>query len=60
KMDATLIGSLLNRSQQLESMSKNGLFSRILIDDATMQAVGNYTTIEFVKQQGSNSFEIKF
>ncbi|MFZ5951237.1 MAG: adenylate/guanylate cyclase domain-containing protein [Candidatus Rifleibacteriota bacterium] len=60
KMDATLIGFLLNKSQQLESMSKHGRFSRIFVDEATRQEIAHELAVTVVKQQGSNSFEIKF
>lgn len=38
-LDATIIGSLVNQSARLESLSKNGRSSKVLIDKATSKAL---------------------
>lgn len=56
KLDATIIGTLVNQAARLESLSKHGKKSKIAIDEATSKALGKKFTWKNVKVDATTSF----
>lgn len=56
KLDATIIGALVNQAARLESLSKHGKKSKIAIDEATSKALGKKFTWKNIKVDAKTSF----